>query len=63
MPASAKTGVGRKRKSKVEIQREEVEINKDAPQTNGALAGKKSGHIRGTETGVRRGKDSPWPST
>lgn len=57
MPASAKAAVGRKRKGRVEIQREEGEISKGAPQTNGAVAEKKSGHIRGTETGVGRGKD------
>lgn len=57
MAASAKAGIGRKRKGRVEIQREEVEISKGTPQTNGAIAEKKSGHLRGTKTGVGRGKD------
>lgn len=57
MPASAKAGERRKRKGRVEVQVEGVEISKGAPQTNGAIAEKKPGHIGGTETGVGRGKD------
>lgn len=57
MPASAKAGERRKRKGRVEVQMEGVEISKGAPQTNGAVAEEKSGHTGGAETGVGRGKD------